>query len=131
MNIDDEALQKSIEEGKSFKDDADARAYQHVFRALQNDPGYDLSLAFAENVMQKAAVNRRRESANDFIWFGIGIFLLVIAFIVALIISLVFIGFKPSLGFLGGLSAYKGLIVVAIVMIVIFSKLEKRLMRHT
>jgi hypothetical protein len=129
MNAYEEELQKNIEAGKPVSgDDLDARAYQHVFKALQKEPDYKLSSRFADQIIQKAALANEKSSSSDYIWFGVGIFFLVISFIVAVVISLSYIGFKPSLGFLSAISEYKGLVVLALALIVIFNRVEKRLM---
>jgi hypothetical protein len=127
MNYEEE-LQKNLESGKPVVgDELDLKAYQQVFKALGMQPNYELSSDFAAKVAARASEQKSKGLSGDFIWFGIGIFLLFISFVVALVISLSWIGFKPSLGFLSGISAYKGLIVLAIVLVTIFNRVEKKL----
>jgi hypothetical protein len=127
MNYEEE-LQKNLENGKPVVgDELDLKAYQQVFKVLGMQPNYDLSSDFAAKVAARVSEQKSKGLSGDLIWFGVGIFLLFISFVVALVISLSWIGFKPSLGFLSGISEYKGLIVLAIVLVTIFNMVEKKL----
>ena len=128
---DEERLQRDIEEGKAAdSNNLDARAYQSVFRALQTPPGYQLSSTFADRVVQKFLESRNeRDNWKDFFWFGAGICLLVIAFIASVVISVTYLGFNPDLGFLFAIAEYKGLIIIAVILIGIFNRIDKHLVR--
>jgi hypothetical protein len=127
MNYKEEELQKNMEAGKpALGDDLDIRAYEAVFRVLKKDPSYKLSHNFSRDLIRRIQAEQAKDSSRDFIWFGIGLFFLVISFIVAIVISLAFIGFKPSFGFLAEVSAYKGLILVGAALVILFNRLEKK-----
>jgi hypothetical protein len=130
MSDHEEELQRKVERGEMLsRDNADVRAYQHVFDALRKEPDYTLHHSFADNVVQKiSAQNLEKKSSSDLWWLGLGIFLLVIAFIVSLSYTLSFIKLSP--GFLSAMWEYKGIIVLSVMLIVIFNWLEKRLI-HT
>jgi hypothetical protein len=121
----DEELQRNLESGnKMASDNLDVKAYQYVFKALKKTPETGVSSSFADKVIQKAlAQKQQKESSRDMWWFGIGLFLLSVAFIVAL----AFIGFRVNLGFLRVLADYKGLILVGAVLIWVFNVLDKKL----
>jgi hypothetical protein len=130
MSDHEEELQRKVESGKLLsRDNADVRAYLHVFDALRKEPHYRLHHSFADNVVQKIlAQSQEKKSSADFWWLGLGILLLVIAFIVSLSYTVSFIKLSP--GFLSAMWEYKGIIVLAVMLIVIFNWLEKRLI-HT
>jgi hypothetical protein len=127
MNLNDEELQRAIEEGRS--DDlhsADAKAYQILFEALSKRDE-NLSPLFADRVIQKAmANNQKKESSRDIWWLGVGIFFLSIGFVVAIAM----VGIKFNLGFLKGVAEYSGLLLAGAVLITIFNILDKRLVGH-
>jgi hypothetical protein len=127
MNPYEEELQKNLESGKLPEgDDLDIKAYQHVFNGLKKAHEYSLPIGFAERVVAKAVETReKRGFSRDFLWFGIGLFLMVVACIVAIVYS----GFKPSLGFLSGLADFKGLIIFGAVFIFFLNWLDKKLVR--
>ena len=124
----EEELQRKIEFGESVPDDQDTNAYQQVFRNLSKAPDYSLHASFAERVMQKVLAQKQmKESSKDMWWFGVGIFLLVITLIVAFAVSFAYIRFQLNFGFLNAIGDYKGLLVVAILLVVIFNRFEKKL----
>jgi hypothetical protein len=126
MNIRDEELQKKVESGHE-SDDIDSRSYKTVFQALSQEPEFKLPTSFADRVVA-IAENKRKGSSSDFLWFGLGIFFLLIAFVVAIVMS----GFKPNLGFLSGVSSYYGLFIFGGFFIGILSWIDRRFIhRHT
>jgi hypothetical protein len=127
MNSYEEELQKSIEAGQNPKgDELDVKAYREVFQALKQTPGYEVSPGFADRVMLKAEQMRKKDSSRDMFWFGTGIFLIVIALIVAIVLT----GFKPSAGFLNNMSDYKGLVIFGVAFITFLNWVDKRLIRN-
>jgi amino acid transporter len=70
-------------------------------------------------------MQQSKESKRDLWWFGIGIFLLTIAFITAF----AFVGFKMNLGFLRAVSDYKWLLLMAVILVLIFNQVDKKLIR--
>jgi hypothetical protein len=126
MKTEDEQLQENTESGKFQADSLDAKAYQYVFRAAAKEPAYRLDGNFADRVIQKVlAKKQQKESSRDFWWFGLGIFLLLIAFVVAL----GFIGFKINPGLLRSIADFKGLLITGAVLVWIFNILDKRLIK--
>jgi hypothetical protein len=126
MSAHEEELQRRIEQGEIFPDDnVDAKAYQHIFKSLKYVSDQKVSASFADRVIQKIlAKKQEKESAKDLWWLGTGIFLLI----VALIIAFYYIGFKPQFGFLSAVGEDKGLIFLAVLLIVVFNKFEKKLL---
>lgn len=126
MNPYEEELQKSIEGGQVPQgDEFDVKAYRDVFRALKQEPKTELSSAFADKVMILVEKKRRRDSSRDMVCLVGGIFLIFIAFIVAI----VFTGFKFTPGFLSGIADYKWLFVFGVAFIIFLNWLDKRLIR--
>jgi hypothetical protein len=120
MNTRDEELQKKIESGHE-SDDMDSRSYKTVFQALSQEPEFKLPASFADSVVA-IAESKRKSSSSDFLWFGLGIFFLVIAFVVAIVMT----GFKLDLGFLSGVSSYYGLFIFGAIFIGILSWIDKK-----
>jgi hypothetical protein len=120
----DEELQKKIEaHPEAAGDDPDAQAYREVFRALNRTRGTSFSPGFADNVMAHIEASRRRTALRDLLWLGLGIFLIVIAFVVAI----VFTGFRLELGFLKSISAYGGVFAFGAAFILLLHWLDKQL----
>lgn len=126
MNLNDEELQRRIEDGH-LNDDIDGRAYKHVFDALRKEPGSNLSPTFADRVVQRAiALNQKKESSKDFLWLGVGFFLLLVCMIVAFAYAGVD---KLNLNAFRGLWDYRGIVLGGVVMVVAFNWLDKKLVR--
>jgi hypothetical protein len=127
MNRDEEELQNSFDAGKNPEGEAlDIKAYQSVFKALQTEPEFILSSAFADKVVATAMQKQQSRSfLSTYFWFGMGIVLLLIAFIVAIALT----DFKLDFGFLNGLSSHKGVIVFGIFFIGLLHWLDKQLLK--
>lgn len=125
MKDKDHQLQQDFENGKmpSFES-GDASAYRHVFRALKHEPELKLPDHFAEQVMQKLA-QRNTSLFKEYFWLGTGIFLMIIALVVAAVMT----GFKLDFGFLKGMSSYKGLFAFGIAAVMVWQFFEKRLLK--
>jgi hypothetical protein len=126
MSNDEERIQKDIESGQTPGGDGlDVKAYQEVFRALAKEPLYQVSPNFAENVVARVVSKQQAKQSRDYLWFGAGIFFLV----VTAIATLMMVGFTPNFGFLTSMSDYKGLALFGIVFIALLNWLDKRLIR--
>jgi hypothetical protein len=128
MNSYEEELQKRLERGERPGDKGlDTRAYREVFRALEKDPGYQLSDDFPQRVI--SAVRRRQQGRDtrDYLWFGMGILLLAVASIA----TILFTGFRFDFGFLNTMADYKGLAVFGIMFVILLNWLDKRLVRRS
>jgi hypothetical protein len=128
MNLDDEELQRAIEEGKLHDlENPDAKAYKILFDSLSHERNEKLSPVFADKVIQRAvANNQKNESSKDMWWLGIGIFLMSIC----LIVSIALVGANFNLGFLKGIADYSGLLFAGAVLITIFNILDKRILKQ-
>lgn len=127
MNTHDEELQKNLEAGRpATGDENEVRAYQQVFDALRQEPEFSLPHGFADRVVKKLV---QRETAKtttrEYVWFGVGATLLLIAFITAIVLS----GFKFELGVFSGIKSYKGLFFFAVLFIGLLQVIDKRLLR--
>lgn len=98
----DQELQELVEHGAS-PDHSDSNSYQAVFKAIRREPDFVLPAHFADRVVDAV---RSRYSSNDMAWFLGGLFLFVIALVVAVLIT----GFSVSLGAFTFLSGYPGLV---------------------
>lgn len=127
MNRYEEELQQNLEAGKKPKgNELDIKAYQTVFNALKHEPELALSSSFAEKVVLLALEKQNSKSTiREYFWIGFGIFLMLIAFIVAIVLT----KFKLNMGFLNGLSSFKGLILFGLAFIGGLHWLDKKLIR--
>lgn len=129
MNRYEEELQRNLEAGKNPEgDDLDVKAYQTVFDALKHEPEFTLSSSFADKVVRIAVDKQNSKSTfREYFWFGLGIFVMLIASVVAIFMT----EFKFDMGFLNGLSSFKGLIIFGIFFIGLLHWLDKKLIRPT
>lgn len=116
----DEELQKQIEAG-SYSQHDDNEAYRHVFHALKKEPTFHVSLPFADRILARID---KKEEQRDFRWLAVGIFLSVIALIVALVLTKAW-----TIGVFSFVSGYPGLIVFGIAFIVLLQWVDKRVLR--
>lgn len=119
----DEELQKWIEAGKIPPGNGvDAKAYREVFARLRKEPDAYLPAGFAEKVIVRIQRQQLKSSSRDIYWLFGGVFLLIVAMIVAVAFS----GFKPGLGFLKDISAYAGVFAFGVVFILFLNRLDKK-----
>ena len=129
MNKSDEDLQKDIERNEiPASDDIDVQSYRVVFCALKkDDPSLRFSSSFEDRIIELVLEKRRKEARRDAFWFGFGVFLIFIAFIVAIALT----GFSLNFGFLSAMADYKGLVLFAVAFIALLNWLDRRLVRRT
>lgn len=118
----EEEIQNAFESGQPSASDLDSRAYRAVFRSISKEPGLKISDSFAERVMKKIMIKKRREARRDFLWLSFGVLFLMIGLVVTAVIA----GLRFQLGFLREMSGYAGVFVFGIVVILVFSWLEKK-----
>jgi len=128
MNIHDEEMQKNLEAGQpAAGDEVDVKAYRQVFDALRQEPEFVLPQAFASRVVRALAQQQtEKTTAREYVWFGVGIVLLLAAFITAIVLT----DFKFDIGVFSALRSYKGLFLFALVFIGLLHILDKRLLRN-
>jgi hypothetical protein len=126
--MNEEELQHNVERG-GVGNDIDSKAYEVVFDALKKEPDYILSSKFADRVVEIATKNRSGSVSTEFIWLGVGVFLLIIA----MIIVLTKITMPSDFGFLSAMSSYGGLFVFGIFFIGLLHFIDRRFIqqRHT
>ena len=118
MNSEDE-LQRSVESG-NVTDDIESKAYQHVFRALKEEPDVTLSPRFADRVVER--LKKRESFAREHGWLVFG----VICLLGALGYVLSRITLNVNLGFLSGITSYWGFLLFALVFIGLLNWIDKR-----
>jgi hypothetical protein len=94
-----------------------------VFSALKKKPETKLSGDFSDRIVFSVQEKQKRDASRDMFWLGGGIFFLVIAFIVAIIMT----SFKLEFGFLKDISGYAGIFVFGVAFIAMLGWLDKRL----
>jgi hypothetical protein len=125
MNINDEELQRNIESGNDpGGDELDVKAYQEIFSRLRKSPDVNLSADFVDRIIVKIEAKQKRSASRDFYWLGLGVLLLFVALVVASVMT----GFKPTLGFLKGMSAYAGVFAFGVAFILFLNRLDKKLL---
>jgi hypothetical protein len=126
MSYQDEEIQKKIEMNEPLNGaDIDVRSYQFVFRAIGKETE-SLPPNFSDKIINKLVAKQGRESSREWWLYGLGMFLLVIALIVAVVFS----GFKLEFEFLKSISAYAGLFAFGAAFIIALNILEKRLLHN-
>ena len=120
-------MQEKLERGETPAGDGlDVKAYQAVFQALKKDPGYGLPSDFAARVAGRVMTARQAGFSKDYLWFGTGIFVLVIS----LVGTILYTGFRFDFGFLNVMADYKGLAIFGIAFIVFLNWLDKKLVKE-
>jgi hypothetical protein len=125
MNMNDEELQRDAEHDR-YPDEMDSRAYKFVFDALRKEPDYKLSPAFADRVV-KVAQGKQKGFSSEILWIGLGVFLLLIAFVVTIVMT----GFKLNLGLFSGMSSYYGLFIFGSLFIGLLNFIDKKMLRKS
>ena len=118
----DEELQNQIEQGLRNQDSDDAHAYQRVFNSLKKEPYFHVSLPFADRIV---ALIEKKEERKDYWWIAAGIFLSVIALIIALALTKV----NWTTGAFTFISEYYGLVLFGIAFILLLQWIDKKVVR--
>lgn len=127
MKAYEEELQDQVDKGQTpDADGLDVKSYQEVFRVLRKDPGYELSPRFAETVVAAVLNKQQRKISRDYLWFGVGILFLLIAFVA----TVLFTGFRLDFGFLNAMADFKGLIIFGVLFILFLNWLDRRLVKE-
>jgi len=119
----DEELQQQAEHGRSGSS-ADERAYRMVFQALNRPPSYRLPSNFADRVIQRMEAPAR-SSAREMIWLYVGL----VAFVVAGILTAVLIGFRINAGAFRFVAGYPGLFIFGAAFILSLQWIDKHFVR--
>jgi hypothetical protein len=130
--MDDEKLQKKIEAGDlNLESGIDADAYRTVFNALKTNPDGQLKNSLADKVIQKLiAAKERREYRKDMFWFFAALLALVAGMVLCVGFILPYLKLDNVSHGLSGLIQYKGLILVTVIMLGVFSWLDKKLLKQ-
>jgi hypothetical protein len=123
MNKQDEELQNQLERGLNADASEDARAYKRVFDVLKKEPDFHVSLPFADRLI---ALIDKREDKRDYWWMGAGIFLALIAMIVALALTQA----NWSAGVFTFFSGYPGLVAFGIAFILFLHWIDRKIIRR-
>lgn len=116
----DEELQKQVEAG-SHAYDEDSEAYRHVFKALQHEPAFHVSLPFADRILARI---EKKEEQRDFRWLALGISLSVVALIITLALTKAW-----TVGVFSFISGYPGLVIFGVAFIVLLQWVDKRVLQ--
>lgn len=119
----DEEIQKRFESGLPVEgNDRDIVFYREVFRIAGKEPRTKVGNAFAESVVKKIVVKKKREARRDIIWLSFGVVFLLIGLVVTAAIA----GLQFELGFLKEMSGYAGVFIFGVAVIIAFNWLEKK-----
>jgi sensor c-di-GMP phosphodiesterase-like protein len=122
MKKQDEELQNSIERGLVHDETEDARAYRRVFEALKKEPDFQVPISFADRMI---ALIDKREEKRDHWWLGAGIFLSLMAMIVAVTLT----DADFSINAFKFFSGYRGLVFFGIAFILLLHWIDKKMIR--
>ena len=123
MSPHEEELQRNAELRQLTETHPDRKAYQVLFEALKKPVDYSLSPGFTDQVLTRIVEKKKKESVRDLVWLTAGVFLLVVSFVVALVMT----DFTLSLGFLKGMSSYAGVFLFGILFIGLLNWIDHRL----
>lgn len=134
MNNEDK-LQHDVERGYFHfeKNDVHGKVYQEVFKSLNTRHPYALPSDFADSVVSKViALKTSKRLSSDHIWFGGGIAVILLSFIMALFFFNVNVDFDLDIdfGFLEKMSRYKGLFIFGTSFIFLINQIDKFLHRN-
>ena len=122
MTTKDEELQSQIEKA-TFVEGVDAYAYKKVFDVLKQEPDFQLPVNFADRVV--ATIEAKKDSSKDFIWFGVGIFMFMMAAVVAIVLT----DFKVDFHAFKFIAGYPGLFIFGVAFIFVLQWLDKKLVK--
>lgn len=126
MKQKDEDLQKEFDRGGISSEGIDAQAYQKVFEALRREPEYTLPIYFSDRLITLIeSKEKMKEVSRDNLWLGLGLFSLVIALIVAFVLT----DFKASVGAFRFFAGYPGLVFFGIFFILLLHWVDKKILR--
>lgn len=121
----DEELQKLFDSNQQPEaNGGDVTAYRKVFKAISKEPSLKIASGFAESVVKRIVAKKKREARRDFIWLSFGVVFLVIGLIVTAAVA----GLQFDFGFLNDMSGYAGIFTFAIVVILVFNVIERKLL---
>jgi len=126
MNQSDEDLNKQFDRGDFSGEGIDAQASQKIFDALKREPEYTLPVYFADRLLTLIeSKEKAKEISRDNLWLGLGLFFLVVALIVAFVLT----DFKASVGAFRFLAGYGGLIFFGVSFILVLHWVDKKIVR--
>ena len=127
MNQFEDDLQNEIERGNASYSGKDAEAYKLLFQALEKPPHTNVSSNFADKVIQRTlAKEQKKESSKEILWLIAGSFALLVFMLIAFAYASVAVNFSV----LKPLWDYKGLILLAATMIVVFGRIERQIFQR-
>ena len=119
----DEEIQKRLESNRPIDgNDRDVVTYRRLFEIISKEPKMKISNAFADDVVKKIVVQKKREARRDMVWLSFGVVFLLVGLVVTAAVA----GLQFQLGFLKEMSGYAGLFVFGIAVIIAFNWLEKK-----
>ncbi|WP_131537303.1 hypothetical protein [Pedobacter nototheniae] len=106
-------------------DTEDLKAYELIYEQLGKEPIEHLSLSFKANVLRRIKLEKKRTSDTLFYWG-----LAIISLIGIIVIAIIFFAFKDAFApILVVIDKAKGFIGIGIVAILVFTIVEKRLIK--
>jgi hypothetical protein len=122
----DEELQLRIERGEFHDQSIDAEAYRQVFSVLKQETNFALPTSFADRMVDRLLREaERKEASRDQLWFILGGVLFLIAFVV----SLAVVEFKPGVGVFTFFAGYPGLVLFGGGFILLLHILDRKFIR--
>jgi len=121
----DEELQELFEAGRLEKG-KDSFAFQKVYDALNKEPEHHLPAGFADRIVKLLEQKQATKSGRVELVLAVvgGIFT-----ILTLVIAVIMTNFKANLGFLNGVSSYKGVILFGFAFVILLQWLDKIVVR--
>jgi hypothetical protein len=122
----EEELQRSIETNDNTQDGVDATAYRMVFNVLKKETDFELSPAFADQLVSMLNSEiARKEARRDRWWLVLGL----LGMVAALIYAFQSVNFSPRVGVFTFISGYWGLIVFGLVLVTALHFVDKYMLR--
>jgi len=125
MKQGDEDLKNQFDHGDFPGEGIDAQAHQKIVDALKREE-YTLPVYFADRLVTLIeSKERAKEISRDNLWLGLGLFSMVIALVVAFVLT----DFKASVGAFQFFAGHRGLIFFGIFFILVLHWVDKKILR--
>lgn len=125
-NHQEEQLQHLAEKGIVDPASQDSIAYYHVFKAIRQEPAYELPSNFSEKVILRIRqIQESRSLKRDLLWLTIGLS----SFVLAAIVSIAITDFKFNSGVFTFFNKYGSLVLFGIAFAIFLQWIDRKMVQ--